>query len=75
MGPADMLKFVEMKNRFERNHPKILNFFTREIASGIPEGTVLELTITKPGKDPVTANMRVTADDLEMLANLRNITP
>ena len=75
MGPADMFKIVEMKNRFERNHPKILAFFQKEIASGIPEGTVLELTITKPGCDPVTANMRVTADDLEMLANLRNLTP
>ncbi len=75
MGPADMMKFMEMKNRFERNHPKILSFFRKEILSGIPEGTVLELTITKPGSDPVTANMRVTADDLEMLANLRNMTP
>ncbi len=75
MGPADMLKFVEMKNRFEANHPKILSFFRKEVLSGIPEGTVLELTITKPGADPVTANMRVTADDLEMLAAMRNMTP
>ena len=42
-------------------------------APGLPEGTVLELTVTKPGEEPVTTNMRITAEDLELIQELSEI--
>jgi hypothetical protein len=71
MNPGSIMKIMEMKNKFERNHPKVLAFLQREVMSGVPEGSVIEMTITKPGAEPVTANMRVTAEDLEMVEILK----
>jgi len=39
--------------------------------SGIPEGTVLEITITKPGQEPVSTNMKVLASDLALAEELK----
>ena len=46
--------------------PLFYSFIKQEILTDIPEGTVLEVTVTKPGCEPVTTNMRVTAEDLKM---------
>jgi hypothetical protein len=73
MNPSNIMKAMELKGRFERNHPKVVSFFQKEVFSGIPEGTVVEITITKPGQEPVTSNMKVTADDLEMVDTLKNL--
>ncbi len=59
--------------RFQADHPKVAAFAQKEIQSGIPENSVVEITITKPGADPVTCNFRVLAKDVEMVENLRKL--
>ena len=39
----------------------------------IPDGTILEMTVRRPGEEPVTTNMRVTPEDLELLKELKNL--
>lgn len=73
MNPASIMKLMSMKNGFENRHPRVVSFVNHELLGQIPEGTVLEVSITRPGEKTVTANMKVTAEDLEMLEELRQL--
>lgn len=64
MNPLTMLKY---KMKLEKNHPKAAEFVKRVLMTGLPEGTVIEMTVTKPGDSPKTANLKITKDDLDML--------
>ena len=72
MNPMQIMKMMNMKKEFEGRHPRVLSFIKNELLTEIPEGTVIEMTVTKPGQAPVTGNMRVTAEDLEMIRELKN---
>lgn len=73
MNPANVFKLMQMKKKFEHNHPKAVSFVQRVLLSGLLEGSVVEMSVTKPGEDKVTTNIRVTADDLEMMEELKNL--
>ena len=73
MNPATAMKFMGMMNKFTSNHPKFVAFFKTVFSTGIPEGTIIEITVTKPGQDPITSNMRVTQEDLEMMESLKEL--
>ena len=75
MNPMALMKLMKAKNEFTANHPKVVSFIQNVIfgGSGIPEGTVLEITITKPGAEPVSTNMKVLASDLALVEELKNL--
>ena len=73
MNPAAMMKIMNASKKFKKNHPKLINFFQVVFQSGLPEGTVLEITVTKPGEEPMTANMKVLESDLELMEELKNM--
>lgn len=72
-NPAAMMKIMGAANKFKSNHPKLISFFQVVLRGGIPEGTVMEITITKPGEEPMTANMKVLDSDLELMEELKNM--
>ncbi|MBQ7535150.1 MAG: hypothetical protein IJT43_05955 [Stomatobaculum sp.] len=67
------MKLGGLKKKFENGHPKLFRFLGAVVAPGLPEGTVLELTVKKPGEEPVTTNMKLTAEDMEILSEIREI--
>ncbi len=67
MNPASIMKMMKAKNTFTANHPKYA------FGSGIPADSVIEITVTKPGQEPVTSNIRVLQSDLELLDSLKDI--
>ncbi|MBQ2802270.1 MAG: hypothetical protein IJF07_00010 [Lachnospiraceae bacterium] len=75
MNPAILMKLMNAKNVFTNNHPKLEAFIKQVImgGNGIPEGTVIELTITKPGEEPISTNIRVQQSDLEMIESLKEL--
>lgn len=73
MNPMQLMKLAGLGRKFRSSHPKVVAFFQKMVASGIPDGTILEMTIRKPGEEPVTTNMRVTPEDLELLRELKNL--
>ena len=42
-------------------------------SSGIPEGSVVEISVTKPGMEKVTTNIRVQQSDLELINILKDL--
>lgn len=76
VNPTVLMKLMSAKNTFVKNHPKF-EAFVKAIfmnGSGIPEGTIIELTVTKPGEQPVSANLKVRQSDLELANELKNLS-
>lgn len=73
MNPMDMMKVINMKSQFEARHPKAVAFVNRELMGDFPEGTIVEITLTRPGRASVSSNLKVTAEDLEMVAALKEL--
>ena len=73
INPSSIMKFMGAKNKFDQNHPKVASFLNYVFANGVTEGTLIEITVTKPGEEPVTTNMKVTQADLELFGEMKNI--
>lgn len=73
MNPTSILKLMSAKAQFERNHPKFMAFVKKVFSRPMEEGTILEVTVTRPGEEPLTANIKVQQSDLELLAELREL--
>ena len=42
--------------------------------TGLSEGTIIEMTVTKPGAEPKTVNLSLTQEDLEVLIEMKNVS-
>ena len=75
INPASLMKMMNVKNTLSKNHPRFEAFIKNVVMGngGIPAGTVIELTVTKPGEDPVTTNIRVQQSDLDALASMKDL--
>ena len=73
MNPATMMKIMNAKNKFTANHPKFVAFLNTIFSTGVTEGTVIEITVTRPGEQPVTSNMKVLESDLELMDELKSL--
>ncbi len=74
LNPNVIMKIMGAKNKFTENHPKFAAFFGDVISGGIPEGTVIEITVTKPGQEPMVTNMKVKKSDLELMRDLQDLS-
>jgi hypothetical protein len=66
-----VMKFMAAKNQFEQTHPKFAAFFGTILKQGVEEGSVIEITVTRPDGTPVTANMKVQQSDIELIRQLK----
>ena len=73
MNPIALMKMSQMLKGFSDRHPRVVSFFRNELMGDIEEGTVFELSLTRPGQETVTTNLRITAEDLEMLRTMKDI--
>ena len=53
---------------------KLMSAKKAAFGSGLQEGTILELTVTKPDGEKMTTNLKVKPSDLELLNELRNMS-
>ena len=72
MNPMDLFRLAEARRRFNRNHPKFAPFLKAAKEAALQEGSVIEISVTPPGGDPIVTNLRVQADDLELLQEWMN---
>lgn len=73
LNPKKLLELKNMKDAFERRHPKFFPFLQAVSQSGISEGSILEINVTRPDGKVLSSNLRLTAEDLELLAQLKNM--
>lgn len=73
MNPAAIMKIMQAKNTFTANHPKFAAFLKTVFGRNIEEGTIIEITVTRPGEAPLTSNIRVLQSDLDLLNELQSL--
>ncbi|MBQ6128257.1 MAG: hypothetical protein IKE35_02035 [Lachnospiraceae bacterium] len=73
MNPQSAMKLLASINTFRTNHPKFAGFVQLMLKRGLDEGTVIEVTVTRPGEDPITSNMKVTQSDIELFGALKDL--
>lgn len=74
MNPASIMKIMKAKNTFTGNHPKFVAFLNMIFSKGITEGTIIEITVTRPGEEPITSNMKVQPSDIELMDELKTLS-
>ncbi|MBE5944678.1 MAG: hypothetical protein E7258_07135 [Lachnospiraceae bacterium] len=72
MNPMSILKIKALFEKFKGNHPKIPMFFSAA-SKVMGEGSIIEINVTTADGKNLCTNMRVTADDLELLSQLKDI--
>lgn len=75
MNPAGIMQFMSAINTFKSNHPKFAQFMGLVVKGGVPEGSIIEVTVTRPGEEPITANMKVLQSDLDLFNSLKDMKP
>ena len=73
MNPAAMMKIMNAKNKFTANHPKFVSFLSTAFSRKIEEGTIIEITMTRPGEEPMTTTMKIQQSDLELFEELKEL--
>ena len=75
LSPSEppMMKLMSAKAAFEKTHPKFVAFLNNAMACSMEEGTIIELTMTRPGEAPITTNIKVQKSDLELVESLRDL--
>ena len=72
VNPMKLMQIKNMLERFQAGHPRIPGFFNAA-ANSIEEGTVIEMTVTSPEGKKLCANIRVTAEDMKLLNEIKEI--
>ena len=70
MNPMEMMQFAKELENFKKNHPKVAKFLALEFGKGLPEGSILELKIIRPGEEEKVSNMRILPKDQNFLKKL-----
>lgn len=72
MNPMGMLKLKPLFQTFCQDHPKLLMFFS---AAGdrVDMDSIIEVKVTDSQGHAMKTNMKVNANDLEFIAELRKV--
>lgn len=73
MNPMMLMKLKGMLEGFQQRHPRVQPFL-RDAAGRIQEGTVIEMTVTGPDGHSITSNIRVSAEDMELLRQAKEFS-
>lgn len=72
MNPMLLMKMKSMMTKFQNNHPKFPNFL-RAAAGQIKAGSVLEIKVTSAEGESICGNIRVTAEDMELVEQIKEM--
>lgn len=73
MNPMALMKLKGMFDKFKSKHPKVPMFFDAA-AKNIGEGSIIEINVTTAEGKKLCTNMKVTSDDLELIAQLKQMS-
>lgn len=73
LNPMAILGLKSDFDRFQNNHPKFIQFVKALTRTGIQEGTVMECKVITADGQEFQTNIRITADDLELIEKLKNL--
>ena len=73
-NPAALFQTMNLWSRFQKNHPKFPKFLSAVTQNGIREGSIIEIKVTTAEGESFDSNLKITADDMEIIEQLKNIS-
>lgn len=73
MNPLAIMKIKQSMTTFTANHPKFVMFLKNVFSNDIEPGTVIEISVQRPGMEKVTTNMKVQQSDLDLVEGLKGM--
>lgn len=73
INPSMLMKMMSAKNKFRANHPKFVAFLKAVFSRPIEEGTIIEISLTRPGEETMTTNLKVQQSDLELFEEMKEL--
>ena len=70
---AMLQKIKGCMDHFRANHPKFPLFINAVSQEAMKEGTVIEITVTTPEGKNYCSNIKLQADDMELIDCLRSL--
>lgn len=70
---AMLQKMKAGMDRFRVNHPKFPLFLRAVSQDALVEGTVIEITVTTPDGKNYCSNVKLQADDMELINSLKSM--
>lgn len=72
-NPAAILQLMSLWSRFQNNHPKFPKFLSAVVKNGIKEGSIIEVKVTTAEGESYDANLKVNAEDMELIDQLKHL--
>ena len=73
-NPAAFFQLMNLWSRFQKNHPKFPKFLSAVTQNGIREGSIIEVRVTTAAGESFDSNLKITADDMEIIEQLKNMS-
>ena len=73
MNPSAILKLMSAKAAFTKNHPKFSAFCKAALSRPIEPGTIIEISLQRPGEEPMMANIKVQQKAATIRRNKKNL--
>ena len=73
INPGMILKLKGLKDKFVENHPKFPMFLNAVYNKALVEGSVIEITVTRPDGEKLTSNIKLKESDIEMFRELQGL--
>jgi hypothetical protein len=70
-----IMQLKGMWDRFTTDHSMFPKFMNAVMKQGIPEGSVIEISVTAPDGTPLSTNIKVSASDIELFETLKSLKP
>lgn len=77
MGQINPMKLLWLKGAWEQfrlRHPKLAPFLNTVSKKALQEGTVLEITVTSADGQKYSSNLKLTAEDIRLMEELKDLT-
>lgn len=73
INPMKLLQLKSAWGKFQKNHPKFLQFLKVAGKSALSEGSVIEISVTTSDGRTMNTNLKVTGQDMELVRQIQEI--
>lgn len=73
VNPAALLTFKKKIEEFGMRHPRFVSFIQALKGQEMPVGSIIDITVTMPTGETYQSNIKLTAEDLEMLKTISSM--
>lgn len=74
MNPMALLALKSSFDKFQKGHPKFIQFVQTIAQTGVKEDTIFECKVIMPDGKEMMANLKITQEDLEMFEKLKDMS-